>query len=66
MPAWPARSSSRPGAIGYVELAYARQNNLPFADLKNAAGNYVTAVDRFRRGGASLGHDSRTTSGSPW
>jgi phosphate transport system substrate-binding protein len=32
-----------PGAIGYVELAYAHQNHLPFADLKNAAGNYVTA-----------------------
>jgi phosphate transport system substrate-binding protein len=32
-----------PGAIGYVELAYAHQNKLPFADLKNAAGNYVTA-----------------------
>jgi phosphate transport system substrate-binding protein len=31
-----------PGAIGYVELAYAVQNNLPFADMKNAAGNYIT------------------------
>jgi phosphate transport system substrate-binding protein len=31
-----------PGAIGYVELAYAKQNNLPFADLKNAAGAYIT------------------------
>ncbi|MGA3006447.1 MAG: phosphate ABC transporter substrate-binding protein PstS [Opitutaceae bacterium] len=31
-----------PGAIGYVELAYAKQNNLPYADLKNAAGHYVT------------------------
>jgi phosphate transport system substrate-binding protein len=30
------------GAIGYVELAYAKQNHLPFADLKNAAGNYIT------------------------
>jgi phosphate transport system substrate-binding protein len=29
-----------PGAIGYVELAYAIQNNLPWALLKNAAGNY--------------------------
>src|SRR5438094_4732715 len=32
-----------PGTIGYVELAYARQNKLPFADLKNSAGNFVTA-----------------------
>ncbi|HTB81116.1 MAG TPA: phosphate ABC transporter substrate-binding protein PstS [Opitutaceae bacterium] len=31
-----------PGSIGYVELAYAKQNKLPYADLKNAAGNYVT------------------------
>ncbi|MBI3850041.1 MAG: phosphate ABC transporter substrate-binding protein PstS [Verrucomicrobia bacterium] len=30
-----------PGTIGYVELAYAHQNKLPFADLKNAAGNFV-------------------------
>lgn len=30
-----------PGAIGYVELAYAKQNNLPFATIKNAAGNFV-------------------------
>jgi phosphate transport system substrate-binding protein len=28
------------GAIGYVELAYAMQNNLPWVLLKNAAGNY--------------------------
>jgi phosphate transport system substrate-binding protein len=30
-----------PGAIGYVELAYAKQNNLPFAVIKNSAGNFV-------------------------
>jgi phosphate transport system substrate-binding protein len=30
-----------PGAIGYVELAYAVQNNLPWVQLKNAAGNYI-------------------------
>jgi phosphate transport system substrate-binding protein len=29
-----------PGAIGYVELAYAVQNNLPWVLLKNATGNY--------------------------
>ena len=29
-----------PGAIGYVELAYAIQNNLPWVLLQNAAGNY--------------------------
>jgi phosphate transport system substrate-binding protein len=31
-----------PGAIGYVELAYAHENKLPFADVKNASGNYIT------------------------
>ncbi|HEY1953424.1 MAG TPA: phosphate ABC transporter substrate-binding protein PstS [Gemmatimonadaceae bacterium] len=31
-----------PGSIGYVELAYARQNKLPYANVKNAAGRYVT------------------------
>jgi len=31
-----------PGAIGYVELAYALQNKMVYADLKNAAGNFVT------------------------
>jgi phosphate transport system substrate-binding protein len=30
-----------PGAIGYVELAYATQNRLPTAAIKNAAGNFV-------------------------
>jgi phosphate transport system substrate-binding protein len=30
-----------PGAIGYVELAYAHQNKLPVADIKNSAGNFI-------------------------
>jgi phosphate transport system substrate-binding protein len=30
-----------PGAIGYVELAYARQNNLPYASVRNAAGQFI-------------------------
>ncbi len=30
-----------PGAIGYVELAYAFQNKLPAAALKNKAGSFV-------------------------
>jgi phosphate transport system substrate-binding protein len=30
-----------PGAIGYVELVYAVQQKLPFASVKNAAGNYI-------------------------
>ena len=31
------------GGIGYVELAYAVQNNIPVATLKNAAGEWVVA-----------------------
>jgi len=29
------------GGIGYAELAYADQNQMPFAEMKNAAGNFV-------------------------
>lgn len=32
-----------PGAIGYVELVYALENKLAFADLQNKAGKFVTA-----------------------
>jgi phosphate transport system substrate-binding protein len=30
-----------PGSIGYVELAYANQNDLAVAELRNQAGNFV-------------------------
>jgi len=33
--------SQTPGAIGYVELAYARQNKLAYASIKNANGEFV-------------------------
>jgi phosphate transport system substrate-binding protein len=53
---WPAPSSvgakgnegvagqirNTPGAIGYVELAYALQNQISYAQLRNAAGQYVS------------------------
>jgi phosphate transport system substrate-binding protein len=32
---------STPGAIGYVEIAYAMQNKLPFATMQNKAGNWI-------------------------
>jgi len=32
-----------PGAIGYIELTYALQNSMVFAQVKNSAGNYVKA-----------------------
>jgi phosphate transport system substrate-binding protein len=31
-----------PNTIGYVELAYAVQNKLPVAQVKNSSGSYVT------------------------
>lgn len=30
-----------PGGIGYIELAYAIQNNLPYAKVENKSGNYI-------------------------
>lgn len=32
-----------PGAIGYVELTYALANKIPFVEIKNHDGNWVTA-----------------------
>jgi phosphate transport system substrate-binding protein len=34
--------SQTEGSIGYVELIYAVANKLPYADVKNAAGSFVT------------------------
>ena len=33
-----------PGAISYVELAYAKQNKLTYAEVKNKDGNFVKAT----------------------
>lgn len=30
------------GSVGYIELAYAVQNHLPYANMKNSAGKFVT------------------------
>jgi phosphate transport system substrate-binding protein len=35
-----------PGAIGYVEYAYAKQNKLTHAILKNSSGSFVTPEDK--------------------
>jgi len=32
-----------PGAVGYVELIYALQNAMPYAQLKNKSGNFIKA-----------------------
>ena len=42
------------GAIGYVEYAYALQNKIPFALLKNKAGKYVQpSIDSFQAAAAN-------------
>ncbi len=33
--------SQNPYAIGYIELAYAKLNNIPYANIKNRAGNFI-------------------------
>jgi phosphate transport system substrate-binding protein len=30
------------GGVGYIELAYALQNHIPFADVQNKAGTFIT------------------------
>lgn len=32
-----------PGAIGYVEVAYAKQNNIAYGQVKNKSGNFIKA-----------------------
>ena len=42
------------GAIGYVELAYAIQNDMSYASLQNAAGNWVTpSLESFQAAAAT-------------
>ena len=54
-----------PGAIGYVELIYALENKMNYADVQNAAGKFVspslTASRRRRR----IPRKCRTISASP-
>lgn len=44
-----------PGAIGYIELTYAKVNNLPMASLKNKAGQFVEpTLESLSQAAASL------------
>jgi len=36
------RVKENEGAVGYVELIYALSNDMPYADVLNKAGNYIT------------------------
>ena len=48
--------TNQSGAIGYVELAYAAQNNLAVADLKNHAGKFVSpTLDAISAAAAAMG-----------
>ena len=50
-----AQVKQTPGAIGYVELAYARQNKLPVASIKNAAGTFVApSIESITASGAGI------------
>jgi phosphate transport system substrate-binding protein len=56
MPNWPVGTKSKgnegvtaslmttPGSIGYIEYGYAEKQNVPFAQLENKAGKYVSAT----------------------
>ncbi|MHB1325533.1 MAG: phosphate ABC transporter substrate-binding protein PstS [Thermoleophilia bacterium] len=62
--------SQTKGSIGYVELAYAKQNKLAYALMKNKSGNFVEAtVDSTRAAVkssvASLPADLRISLGNP-
>jgi phosphate transport system substrate-binding protein len=44
-----------PGTIGYIELAYAKQTNLSYATLRNAAGKWVEpSLESITAAGASV------------
>jgi phosphate transport system substrate-binding protein len=56
------------GAIGYIELAYAVQNNIPFALLKNKDGNFVKASPDTvsQAGDGALGQMNKSLAVSIW
>jgi phosphate transport system substrate-binding protein len=56
MPNWPVGTKSKgnegvtaslmttPGSVGYIEYGYAKSQNVPFAQLENKAGKFVSAT----------------------
>ena len=64
MKAWPNMAKQTDGAIGYVEYAYAKQNNLTYTKLVNKDGKTVEPSLRGlpgRRRRAPIGPMPRTT-----
>jgi phosphate transport system substrate-binding protein len=49
-----------PNSIGYVEYAYVKQNKMTFAQLKNAAGNFVSPEDTAFKAAAAGADWSKT------
>jgi phosphate transport system substrate-binding protein len=51
------------GAVGYVELSYAKKNNLPYAIVKNKAGNFIVPSIKSvsLAAGASMPDDTRVS-----
>ncbi len=51
------------GSIGYVELAYAEQNGLPYASIKNKSGKFIkpTLQSISAAGNVDLPDDTRTS-----
>ena len=49
-----------PNSIGYVEYAYVKQNKMTFAQLKNAAGNFVSPDDTAFKAAAAGADWSKT------
>lgn len=44
-----------PNSLGYVELAYAKQSNIPYGAVKNRSGRFVTAdVDTITAAGSAV------------
>lgn len=58
-----AQLKQLPGAIGYIEVAYARENNIPYAQVKNESGNFISPdlTSISLAGAGVIPDDTRTT-----
>ena len=54
------------GGVGYIELAYALANQIPFADVKNSSGTFITPVARRRSRPRPTCRRTRPTCASTW
>jgi phosphate transport system substrate-binding protein len=50
-----------PGSIGYVEYSYAKQNKMTFAQMRNAAGNFVSPDDATFKAAAANANWAQST-----